>query len=103
MPMCRPPRAVLPVLIGPLLLLPRHVIWRFEDFFSAPKAAGHKGCQEAQTLSSWLLFSQSPLGTTADNQKIPRLTTCTNTLKLSMNNSLVEPQRVDNTQAHHLS
>ena len=36
-------------------------------------------------------------------KKIPRLTTCTNTLKLSMTNSLVEPQRVDNTQAHHLS
>ena len=63
----------------------------------------HKRYQESQTLSSWLLFSQSPLGTTADNQKIPRLTTYTNTLKLSMTNSLVEAQRVDNTQAHHFT
>ena len=57
-PMRRPPRAILPVLIRPLLLLPRHVIWRFEETFSAPRAAGHRDFKEHKLIKLITLLSK---------------------------------------------
>ena len=72
---------------------------------SAPQAAGaHKEFEAQDTTHNWFLFSQSPFRTTADNQKIPRLTTCGQHVVVDNKDaSLVEAKRVDNTQAHHFT